>query len=159
MQTSLAASGVNVHASTIRQKFNRHDIHGRVARKKPLLSRKNKAARLNFAREHLDKPEAFWKSILWTDESTRQMVTIKTAMFGVFQCFTFILKFSYLRESLLSLGSYAEACLPTSGTYGDGRLYFLLFKVVLFHQRVPKLYTLMETLSIAEGELGGAYHL
>ena len=69
LQTSLAASGVNVHASTIRRKLNRHDIHGRVARKKPLLSRKNKAARFNFAREHLDKPEAFWKSILWTDES------------------------------------------------------------------------------------------
>ncbi|XP_062849643.1 zinc finger protein 638 [Trichomycterus rosablanca] len=69
LQTSLAASGINVHASTIRRKINRHGIHGRVARRKPLLSRKNKVARLNFAREHLDKPEAFWKSILWTDES------------------------------------------------------------------------------------------
>lgn len=29
----------------------------------------NKAPRLNFAREHLDKPDAFWKFILWTDES------------------------------------------------------------------------------------------
>lgn len=69
LQTSLAASRINVHASTIRRKLKRHDIHGRVARKKPLLSRKNKAARFNFAREHLDKPKAFWKSILWTDES------------------------------------------------------------------------------------------
>uniref|UniRef100_A0A3Q2CFB6 Tc1-like transposase DDE domain-containing protein n=1 Tax=Cyprinodon variegatus TaxID=28743 RepID=A0A3Q2CFB6_CYPVA len=69
LQTSLSASGINVHASTIRRNINRHGIHGRVARRKPLLSRKNKAARLKFAREHLDKPEAFWKSILWTDES------------------------------------------------------------------------------------------
>lgn len=59
LQTSLAASGTNVHGSTIRRKLNSHDIHGRVARRKPLLSVKNKAARLNFAREHLDKPEAF----------------------------------------------------------------------------------------------------
>ena len=42
-----------------------------------LLSRKNKAARFNFAREH------FWKSILWTDESKIEfLVTIKTALFG-----------------------------------------------------------------------------
>uniref|UniRef100_A0A3B4TRY4 Transposase Tc1-like domain-containing protein n=1 Tax=Seriola dumerili TaxID=41447 RepID=A0A3B4TRY4_SERDU len=69
LQTSLVASGTNVHASTIRRKLNSHGIHGRVARRKPLLSKKNKAARFNFAKEHLDKPEAFWESILWTDES------------------------------------------------------------------------------------------
>lgn len=69
LQTSLAASGTHVHASTIRRKLNQHGFHGRVARKKPLLTKKNKTARLNFAREHLEKPEAFWKSILWTDES------------------------------------------------------------------------------------------
>ncbi|PWA27923.1 hypothetical protein CCH79_00000230 [Gambusia affinis] len=64
-------SGINVHVSTIRRNINRHGIHGRVARRKPLLSRKNKAARLKFAREHLDKPEAFW-----TEES-------KTELFGL----------------------------------------------------------------------------
>ena len=64
LQTSLVESGTNVHASTIRRKLNSHGIHGRVARRKPLLSKKNKAAR-----EHQDNPDAFWKSILWTDES------------------------------------------------------------------------------------------
>lgn len=29
----------------------------------------------------MDKPEAFWKFILWTDESKSCLVTIKTAMF------------------------------------------------------------------------------
>lgn len=29
----------------------------------------NRAARLNIAREDMVKPETFWKSILWTDES------------------------------------------------------------------------------------------
>lgn len=71
LQTSLAASGVNVHASTIRQKLNRPDIYGRVARRMPLLSKKHNAS-FNFAKEHLDKPEASWKSILWTDESNNQ---------------------------------------------------------------------------------------
>lgn len=44
LQTSLAASGINVHTSTIRLKMNRIGIHGKVARRKPLLSRKNKVA-------------------------------------------------------------------------------------------------------------------
>lgn len=33
------------------------------------LEKQNKAACLHFAREHLEKPEAFWKSILWSDGS------------------------------------------------------------------------------------------
>ncbi len=69
LQTSMAASRVNVHAPAIRRKLNKQDIHGRVARGKPLLSRKNKTARL----EHLDKPETFWKSNLWTDEEGMDM--------------------------------------------------------------------------------------
>lgn len=44
-----------------------------MAKEKPLLTKKNKAAHLNFAREHLEKSEAFWKSILWTDESKMEL--------------------------------------------------------------------------------------
>uniref|UniRef100_A0AAY5K3S6 Transposase Tc1-like domain-containing protein n=1 Tax=Esox lucius TaxID=8010 RepID=A0AAY5K3S6_ESOLU len=66
LQTSLAASQVIVHASTIRRTLNRHGIHGRVARKKPLMSKKGQTAHLNLAKDHLGKPKGFWKSILWT---------------------------------------------------------------------------------------------
>ena len=69
LQASLATAGVNVHPSTIRKALNKEGLHGRIARKKPLLSKKNVAARLQFAKQHVDKPQQFWDKILWTDES------------------------------------------------------------------------------------------
>jgi hypothetical protein len=36
---------------------------------------KNIAARLKFAKEHLDVPQRYWQNILWTDES-------KVVLFG-----------------------------------------------------------------------------
>lgn len=67
--------GCSLAATTIRWKVNIYDIHGRVSRIKPLLSRKNKVACLNFGREHLDKPDAFWKSKIY-------LATITGDMFG-----------------------------------------------------------------------------
>lgn len=43
--------------------------HGRTPRRKLLLSKKNIAARLMFAKRHLDAPQSFWQNILWTDET------------------------------------------------------------------------------------------
>jgi len=69
LQASLAAADVDVHASTIRKKLNSFGINGRSARRKPLLSKKNIAARLKFAMDHLDETDDFWNNVLWTDES------------------------------------------------------------------------------------------
>ncbi|KAF7647760.1 hypothetical protein LDENG_00166980 [Lucifuga dentata] len=44
IQKSLAAADVHVHDSTVRKLLSKNGIHGRVARKKPLLSKKNIAA-------------------------------------------------------------------------------------------------------------------
>ena len=66
-------ANVSVHDSTIRK---RHGVHGRIARRKPLLSKKNIAARLKFAKEHIDDPQDFWNNVLWTDES-------KVELFGL----------------------------------------------------------------------------
>lgn len=74
LQTSRTASQVTVHASTIRRTLNQNAINGRVARKKHRLSKKYQTAHLNFARDHLDKPEVFWKYILWTNESKIDLV-------------------------------------------------------------------------------------
>ncbi len=35
----------------------------------PLLSKKNIAARLQFAKDHVDKPEGYWRNALWMDET------------------------------------------------------------------------------------------
>ncbi|KAF7664638.1 hypothetical protein LDENG_00170880, partial [Lucifuga dentata] len=69
LQTSLASVKVSVHDSTIRKRLGKNGIHGRVPRRKPLLTKKNTKARLTFAKKHLDDPQDFWENILWTDET------------------------------------------------------------------------------------------
>ncbi|RXM34592.1 Pleiotrophin [Acipenser ruthenus] len=69
LQASLASAKVSVHDSTIRKTLGKNGIHGRVARRKPLLTKKNMNARLKFAKKHLDDPQEFWNNVLWTDES------------------------------------------------------------------------------------------
>ncbi|XP_034066668.1 guanine nucleotide-binding protein G(I)/G(S)/G(O) subunit gamma-10 isoform X1 [Gymnodraco acuticeps] len=65
LKTSLAHANISVDESTIRKTLNKNGVHGRTPRRtprrKPLLSRNNIAARLKFAKEHLD--------VLWTDET------------------------------------------------------------------------------------------
>ena len=41
----------------------------RVARKKPLVSKRNLVSRLKFAKQHVLKDLSFWQNVLWTDES------------------------------------------------------------------------------------------
>ena len=61
-------ANINVHESIVRRTLNNNGVHGRVAKRKPLLSKNNIAARLQFAKDHKDKPERFWKKKCWTDE-------------------------------------------------------------------------------------------
>ncbi|KAF7640925.1 hypothetical protein LDENG_00005040 [Lucifuga dentata] len=53
IQKSLAAA--DVRDSTVRKLFSKNGIHERVARKKPLLSKKNVAVGLQFAKEYIGK--------------------------------------------------------------------------------------------------------
>ncbi|KAK3561686.1 hypothetical protein QTP86_012553 [Hemibagrus guttatus] len=69
LQASLASVKVSVHDSTIRKRLGKNGLHGRVPRRKLLLSKKNIKARLSFARKHLDDPQDFRENTLWTDET------------------------------------------------------------------------------------------
>ncbi|KAK3537280.1 hypothetical protein QTP70_006990 [Hemibagrus guttatus] len=70
---SVASVKVSVHYSTIRKRLGKNGLHGRVPRRKPLLSKKNIKARLSFARKHLDDPQDFWENTLWTDEGNIEL--------------------------------------------------------------------------------------
>lgn len=48
---------------TIKNVLRRHGLNGRIARKKPLTSRKNKEVRLKFAKEYLLKNSDFWNTV------------------------------------------------------------------------------------------------
>ncbi|KAK3529947.1 hypothetical protein QTP86_009330 [Hemibagrus guttatus] len=55
LQASPTSVKVSVHDS-IRKRLGKNGFHGRVPRRKPLLSKKNIKAHLSFARKHLDDP-------------------------------------------------------------------------------------------------------
>ncbi|KAG2467810.1 TCB1 transposase, partial [Polypterus senegalus] len=69
VNNTLQGVGVLISKSTIKRRLHESKYRGCTARCKPLISLKNRMARLDFAKEHLKKPAQFWKNILWTDET------------------------------------------------------------------------------------------
>uniref|UniRef100_A0A671SG18 Transposase Tc1-like domain-containing protein n=1 Tax=Sinocyclocheilus anshuiensis TaxID=1608454 RepID=A0A671SG18_9TELE len=65
---------VLANESTIRRTLNTHGVHGRVSRRKPLLYKKTIAARLQLAKDHVDKPDELFdlneKCNVWRKEHT-----------------------------------------------------------------------------------------
>lgn len=60
---------VHVTPRTVRNYLIDVDLNGRRSVKKPLISKKNRMARLAWAREHKDWTSDDWKKVLWSDES------------------------------------------------------------------------------------------
>ena len=77
LQDCLALADVVVHESTSRQILTQNAVHGSVARREPLLSKKNNAACAKVGRDHMDKPEGNWKNALWTDETKIELSVLK----------------------------------------------------------------------------------
>lgn len=69
LKASLVQANICVHESTVRKTLNKQGVYGRTPRRKPLLTKKNIAARLKFAKEHIDTPQRYWQNVLWTDET------------------------------------------------------------------------------------------
>ncbi|CAD6199338.1 unnamed protein product [Caenorhabditis auriculariae] len=55
--------------STVKRRLNAAGIMGRRPVKKPLISEKNRVARVKWAKEHLNWTRRDWNKILWSDES------------------------------------------------------------------------------------------
>lgn len=60
---------IKVSNETIRNVLRKNNFHCRVARNKPLISKKNKRLRLEFAKEHENKGMDFWNRVIFSDES------------------------------------------------------------------------------------------
>lgn len=69
IQIDLEASGTKVSERTISRELHDNGIKSFTPRKTPMLSKKHVASRLNFAKEHLEKGNDYWKSVLWSDET------------------------------------------------------------------------------------------
>ena len=60
---------LKLSVSTVKSRLRKNKLFGRVARKKPLVSKCNLVSRLKFAKQHVHKDLCFWQNVLWTDES------------------------------------------------------------------------------------------
>ncbi|GFX18836.1 transposable element Tc1 transposase [Trichonephila clavipes] len=60
--------GQSVSAETVRRVLRKAGYNGRVARKKPLIGKRNRVKRLKFAKEHILKPQQFWNEVIFSDE-------------------------------------------------------------------------------------------
>ncbi|GFV61024.1 transposable element Tc1 transposase [Trichonephila clavipes] len=63
------ALGRSVSAETVRRVLRKAGYNGRVARKKPLIGKRNRVKRLKFTKEHILKPQQFWNEVIFSDES------------------------------------------------------------------------------------------
>ena len=69
IKNTLQEVGVCVSKSTFKRRLHQSEYRGFTTRCKPLMSLKKRNTRLEFAKQHLNKPLQFWNNILWTDET------------------------------------------------------------------------------------------
>ncbi|KAG2459911.1 TCB1 transposase, partial [Polypterus senegalus] len=68
LQRSSVERGEPSRRTTISAAIHESGLYGRVARRKPLLSKRHMAARLEFAKRHLKDSQTMRNKILWSDE-------------------------------------------------------------------------------------------
>jgi hypothetical protein len=64
-----AVGAFELSSRTVQRRLNEAGLNGRVAAHKPYVSKKNKAVRVRFAKEHINWSIEKWRKVLWTDES------------------------------------------------------------------------------------------
>lgn len=66
---------------TVRRRLKEEGLKTYKVKDVPYISKANKLKRLAFAKEHLHKPKEFWRSVLWTDESSFEYNSSKNKFF------------------------------------------------------------------------------
>ena len=61
--------GLSLTSQAIRNRLHEANLHGRIPRNKPFISPINRKKRLEWAKKYVDKPQEFWDSVIWSDES------------------------------------------------------------------------------------------
>lgn len=62
-------SGSMVASWTVRRRLRAAGLNARRPAQKPMVSKKNRAIRLKWAKEHLNWTSDQWKKVVWSDES------------------------------------------------------------------------------------------
>ncbi|KAK4306442.1 hypothetical protein Pmani_021738 [Petrolisthes manimaculis] len=61
---------LDVSERTVRRVLHEAGVHHRTPANKEFLTDQHREGRLLFAQQYVDKPEEFWKRVIWTDEKT-----------------------------------------------------------------------------------------
>ena len=132
----LAATGIEVSVLTLRRTLHAEGFHSRTQRRTPLLTHKHKKARLHYAQGYLNKPQKFWNTILWSDET-------KLGIFGAMnQRYTWTKKNeAYVEKNTLPTVKHGGGslmfwgCFASSGTGNlqrvDGIMYSIKYQEIL----------------------------
>ena len=64
-----ASSDVVMSQRSYQRRLVEFGLHGRVARKKPYISEKNRVRRLSWAKRHANWTSQDWQKVVWSDES------------------------------------------------------------------------------------------
>lgn len=70
---NLTKSGIEVSQKTVTRALHRNGLRGCRPRKTPLLQKRHLRARLNYARDNLEKGDEYWKRVLWSDETKLEL--------------------------------------------------------------------------------------
>ncbi|KAG2462272.1 TCB1 transposase, partial [Polypterus senegalus] len=76
LQRSSVERGEPSRRTTISAAIYQSGLYGRVARRKPLLSKRHMAARLEFAKRHLKDSQTMRNKILWSDETKIELFDV-----------------------------------------------------------------------------------
>ena len=69
LKEDLAEGGTEVSVDTVRCTLHAEGLKARTPRCTPLLKPHHKKSRLQYAKTDLSKPQKFWDTVLWTDET------------------------------------------------------------------------------------------
>ncbi|KAG2462615.1 TCB1 transposase, partial [Polypterus senegalus] len=76
LQRSSVERGEPSRRTTISAAIHQSGLYGRVARRKPLLSKRQMAARLEFAKRHLKDSQTMRNKIIWSDETKIELFSV-----------------------------------------------------------------------------------
>ena len=72
-RASQEAGIVSASVSTVQRRLCKHNLNGRIAARKPLLTERHRKARLSLAVERRHWTKAQWSNVLWSDECSIEL--------------------------------------------------------------------------------------
>ncbi|KAG2461149.1 TCB1 transposase, partial [Polypterus senegalus] len=78
LQRSSVERGEPSRRTTISAAIHQSGLYDRVARRKPLLSKRNMVARMEFAKRHLKDSQTMKNKLLWSDETKIELFGVNT---------------------------------------------------------------------------------